>query len=66
MGRHLADQLLLPLALARGGGFHTLPPSRHTHTNMAVIRQFLDVSITARPVAENKWRIDVAGRPTTL
>lgn len=66
VGRHLADQLLLPLALARGGGFHTLPPSRHTHTNMAVIRQFLDVSITARPVAENKWRIDVAGRPTTL
>lgn len=45
VGRHLADQLLLPLALAGGGVFRTLPPTRHTTTNAEVIRQFLDVPI---------------------
>ena len=42
VGEHLADQLLLPLALARGGGeFRTAAPSLHTRTNVAVIDRFL-------------------------
>lgn len=45
VGRHLADQLLLPLALAGGGEFRTLSPTRHTTTNADVIRQCLDVPI---------------------
>lgn len=45
VGRHLADQLLLPLALAAGGEFRTLPPTRHTTTNVDVIRRFLEVPI---------------------
>lgn len=45
VGRYLADQLLLPLALAGRGCFRTLPLSRHAQTNIAVIRQFLDVAI---------------------
>lgn len=44
VGRHLADQLLLPMALAKGGSFRTLPPSRHARTNAEVIARFLDVS----------------------
>lgn len=43
VGRHLADQLLLPLALGCGGRFRTLPPTPHTETNLHVIRQFLPV-----------------------
>ncbi len=43
VGKHLADQLLLPLAMAGEGSFRTLPLSRHTTTNMHVIRAFLDV-----------------------
>ena len=40
VGRHLADQLLLPMALAAGGAFRSLPISAHTRTNIAVIEAF--------------------------
>ncbi|MCA9800707.1 MAG: RNA 3'-terminal phosphate cyclase [Cyanobacteria bacterium HKST-UBA02] len=45
VGEHLADQLLLPLALAGSGSFITGPPSSHTLTNIETIREFLDVRI---------------------
>jgi RNA 3'-terminal phosphate cyclase (ATP) len=38
---HLADQLLLPLALGAGGIFRTSTPSEHTLTNAAIISRFL-------------------------
>jgi RNA 3'-terminal phosphate cyclase (ATP) len=40
---HLADQLLVPLALIKGGAFTTLPLSRHSQTNMDTIGKFLSV-----------------------
>jgi RNA 3'-terminal phosphate cyclase (ATP) len=44
--RYLADQLLLPLALARGGSqFTTDKLTTHTQTNAALLRQWLGVSI---------------------
>jgi RNA 3'-terminal phosphate cyclase (ATP) len=46
VGEHLADQLLLPLAIAGGGRFRTLPLSLHATTNLETIRHFLDVSFT--------------------
>ncbi|MBK1871286.1 RNA 3'-terminal phosphate cyclase [Taklimakanibacter albus] len=46
VGPHIADQLLMPLALARGGRFTTLRPTPHTRSNIAVIEQFLPVEIT--------------------
>jgi RNA 3'-terminal phosphate cyclase (ATP) len=49
VGEHLADQLLLPMAVAGGGRFRTLAPlTRHAHTNIATIREFLDVPIDVR------------------
>jgi RNA 3'-terminal phosphate cyclase (ATP) len=46
VGECLADQLLLPMAVARGGKFRTIAPlSLHTHTNIETIQHFLDVSI---------------------
>jgi RNA 3'-terminal phosphate cyclase (ATP) len=45
VGEQLADQLLLPLALAGGGRYVTLKPSLHTTTNIAVIRAFMDLPI---------------------
>lgn len=50
VGEFLADQLLLPLALAGGGRFRTGPLSSHTTTNADVIRRFLPIQITAEPV----------------
>ena len=43
---HLADQLLLPMALGGGGVFTTARVSQHTRTNADVIRRFLEVPIT--------------------
>ncbi|HJT33039.1 MAG TPA: RNA 3'-terminal phosphate cyclase [Pirellulales bacterium] len=62
VGEHLADQLLLPLALAGGGEFVTLPPSSHFTTNCEVLRRFLDVSIVAQPEPDGSWRMTVDPR----
>ncbi len=46
VGEHLADQLLVPLALAGGGRLRTLRPTAHTRTNAAVVERFLPVRVT--------------------
>ncbi len=51
VGPHLAVQLLLPLALAGGGAFRTMPLTLHAETNMDVIRRFVDVDFRVSPVA---------------
>lgn len=50
VGEHLADQLMIPLAMARGGAYKTMPLSRHSLTNIDIIRKFLDVAISVEPV----------------
>jgi len=59
-GEHLADQLLLPLALAGRGGFTTRAPlSSHTTTNISTIKKFLDVDITVRSLDGGACVIEV-------
>ncbi len=48
VGEYLADQLLLPMALAGGGAFSTVSLSRHARTNLEVIQQFLPVTFETR------------------
>lgn len=43
VGEHLADQLVLPIALSGGGAFTTTSPSSHLTTNLSVIEKFLPV-----------------------
>lgn len=45
VGEHLADQLLLPMALAGGGRFTAETVSQHAITNAEVIARFLPVNI---------------------
>jgi RNA 3'-terminal phosphate cyclase (ATP) len=59
VGEHLADQLLIPLALAGGGSYVTGELTPHTTTNIEVIKKFLDVGITAEQVSERQWKIEV-------
>ena len=59
VGPHLADQLLLPLALAGGGAFRTMPLSLHATTNAAVIRRFLDVSFDVVRVTDGAVDVTV-------
>jgi RNA 3'-terminal phosphate cyclase (ATP) len=49
VGEHLADQLLVPLALAGGGSFVTAELSGHARTNLEVIRQILGTAFTIEP-----------------
>lgn len=55
--QHLADQLLLPMALAGGGSFSTVEPTDHTLTNIAVIHRFLPVRIQVEPLGQGRARI---------
>ncbi|MCK9531950.1 MAG: RNA 3'-terminal phosphate cyclase [Gammaproteobacteria bacterium] len=59
VGEFLADQLLLPLALAGAGSFITLTPSRHFLTHREVVRRFLDTDIRCQELAPDCWRVDV-------
>jgi len=40
VGAHLADQLLVPFAIAGAGAFRTQPLSQHARTNLAIIERF--------------------------
>jgi len=59
VGHYLADQLLLPMALAGGGRFTTMRPSLHTMTNIATIQKFLDVEIDVSEDDEGIWTVVV-------
>lgn len=52
VGEHLADQLLLPLALAGRGAFRTTGLSLHARTNLDVIAKFLPVAWKIEPQAD--------------
>ncbi|WP_028584811.1 RNA 3'-terminal phosphate cyclase [Desulfogranum mediterraneum] len=59
VGPHLADQLLIPLALAGAGQLLTCRPTGHTLTNIRVIRQFLEKEIKLDQLDEQVWQIKV-------
>ncbi len=59
VGSYLADQLLLPMALAKGGSFRTLAPTRHMTTNVEILRKFLPVEVTMLQLNRNDWEIRV-------
>jgi len=61
VGEHLADQLLVPLALAKGGVFTTLPPTAHTRTNVDTIGRFLSTKIRILPENSRLYTITVGG-----
>jgi len=64
VGPHLADQLLLPMALAGGGAFRTLSPTAHTTTNATVIERFLDVPITIQQEDGDRALVRIGCRET--
>ncbi len=59
VGRYLADQLLIPMAMAGGGAFQTLSLTRHTTTNMEIIKKFLDVDVELSEQKKNLWKIEI-------
>jgi len=59
VGRHLADQLLLVVALAGGGAFKTLAPTPHLDTQVAILKQFLKCGIDQVRESETEWYYEV-------
>jgi len=59
VGVHLADQLLIPFALAGGGSFLTMAPSEHTKTNAEVVKMFVGVQVAMEQISEKQWRVSI-------
>jgi len=59
VGEHLADQLLLPLALTKGGVFRTLKPTLHCETNRDVIQMVTQHKIRFEEITKDLWEIRV-------
>ncbi len=60
VGAHLADQLLVPMALAGGGSFRTAAPTRHTTTNAKIIGRFLDVAVRIEREDSATWKVAIS------
>ncbi len=61
VGAHLADQLMLPLALGTGGVYRTDALSSHSRTNIAVIEAFVG-NVFSTEEAEGRVVVTVRGR----
>lgn len=59
VGPHLADQLLIPCALAKGGTFRTLAPTLHSTTNAEVIQLLLGTSFRFETESSGTCRVEV-------
>jgi RNA 3'-terminal phosphate cyclase (ATP) len=59
---HLADQLLLPMALGAGGVFRTVRPTGHTQTHADLLRAFLGCEVKVTDVGAGVWEVEVPGR----
>jgi len=62
VGEHLADQLLLPMALGGGGVFRTVEPSRHCLTQLTLLELFLGTSSVVTQEGKDAWRIEIVSR----
>jgi len=62
VGEHLADQLLLPMALGGGGVFRTVEPSQHCLTQLSLLELFLGTSSVVTREGKDACRIEILSR----
>lgn len=65
VGEYLADQLLLPLGLGAhlgtgGGTFRTGPLTKHSRTQIALLRQFLKIDINVSEATDETVTVEVS------
>lgn len=65
VGQYLADQLMLPMALA-GGRIHTLKPSTNTMTTIEVLRAFHPARFSLTQVGPDAVEIAAGPAPTSM
>lgn len=61
VGEHLADQLLLPMALAGGGSFSTVELSSHTRTQIDLLERVLGAKTTVEDRGGGVFAVEVRG-----
>lgn len=54
VGEHLADQVMLPMALARRGRFRCVTLSSHARTQLDLIARFSDVRVTTEDLGRER------------
>jgi RNA 3'-terminal phosphate cyclase (ATP) len=59
VGPHLADKLLLPMALGAGGRFVTTELTQHSRTNIETIQSLLDVPIIDSQLDVARWLVTI-------
>lgn len=59
VGEHLADQLMLPMALGEGGVFTTLKPTQHSKTNRDVIHLFTEKRFKVEELGKDYWQFSI-------
>ncbi|MBN2163095.1 MAG: RNA 3'-terminal phosphate cyclase [Pontiellaceae bacterium] len=59
VGPHLADQLMIPMAMAGAGSFRTTAPTLHSTTNLEIINRFYDHNMLFEQESELVWRFEV-------
>ncbi|MGZ5005679.1 MAG: RNA 3'-terminal phosphate cyclase, partial [Chthoniobacterales bacterium] len=67
VGKFLADQLILPFAIAASrstreifrSSFKTLPLSSHAETNIEVVKKFLDVDVRVTPESDRVCIVEI-------
>lgn len=59
VGEYLADQLLMPMALFKGGVFTTTDITEHFRTNAEIIKRFVSVQIKPTQVGRKCWKVVV-------
>jgi RNA 3'-terminal phosphate cyclase (ATP) len=68
VGPHLADQLLLPMAIAatydQPSKFRTVALSQHSRTHIDIIKRFLEVNIVVTEISNDVFEVEV--RPVAV
>lgn len=59
VGPYLADQLLLPLALAGAGTFTTVRPTSHAATQASLMSRLFGLPVSVQPLGANLWQVSV-------
>lgn len=59
VGEHLADQLVIPCVLAGGGRFTALSLSRHSRTQLELVRRFVDCHAEVETVDRDCVRVTI-------
>lgn len=54
VGRYLADQIMLPLAIAGRGRYATTPLSQHSTTHIELIKRFLEIDVSTERIEQDR------------